>query len=198
MTILPVIKTKRLTLRPLSMADAKDIHHYATKDEVGPRAGWRPHESLRETRQFIQNALSKRHRGQPGIFAVVLNATNRVVGTIGVHSFSEGYKGELGMVLTPELWGQELMVEASEAVMVYAFEMLGLTRLAYKHFPNNSASARLREKLGFTYEGRLRKSFKRFDGQILDEHVASFTDDDYFIRDKARFQAIKKTIDFSL
>lgn len=198
MTILPVITTERLTLRPLSMADAKDIHHYAVKDEVGPRAGWKPHESLRETRQFIQHALSKRHRGQPGVFAVVLNETSRVVGTIEVHSYQDGHKGEIGMVLTPELWGHGLMVEASQAVMVYAFEMLGLTRLAYKHFPNNAASKRLREKLGFTYEGRLRKSFRRYDGLVLDEDVASYTDEDYHTRDKARFEAFKKTIDFSL
>ncbi len=197
MSILPVIETKRLTLRPISMADAKDIFHYAQKDEVGPRAGWKPHESLRETRQFIQHALSKRHRGQPGVFAVVNHDSMKVVGTIEVHSFEEGYKGEIGMVLTPELWGQGLMVEASMAVMVYAFEMLNLTRLAYKHFSNNAASRRLREKLGFTYEGCLRKSFKRFDGLVLDEHVSSFTDEDYFNRDKARFEAFKKTIDFS-
>ncbi len=197
MIALPRIATKRLILRPLRLKDAKDIFEYACLDAVGPSAGWPPHRSLRDTRAFIRQSQAKRRREQPGVFAVVLKETGRVVGTIEIHSYVTAFKGEIGMVLHPELWGQGLMVEAGEVVMVYAFETLKLKRLVYAHFPGNRPSRRLREKLGFTYEGVARNGFKRYDGILLDEVISSFTDGDYFTRDADRFLTVKQNARFS-
>lgn len=197
MIIMPTFTTKRFTLRPLTVKDARDVHAFASLDEVGPRAGWKPHASLRETKIYIQQSIRRLKDGKPGVYALELKETGTVIGTIEIHSYVEDYKGELGMVLAPDYWGQGLMEEASRVMMVYAFEILSLMRLSYKHFPNNFASKRLREKLAFTYEGIKRKSYKRFDGRILDEVIASFTDDDYKAH-KLDFEAFKETVEVSL
>ncbi len=197
MIVMPTFTTRRFTLRPLTVKDAEDVHAFASLDEVGPRAGWKPHRTLRETKSYIQQTMGRIKHGRPGVYALVLNETMNVIGTIEIHSYVEDYKGELGMVLHPDYWGQGLMEEASRVMMVYAFEILSLMRLSYKHFSNNFASKRLREKLGFTYEGIKRKSYKRFDGRILDEVVASFTDEDY-TRHKEAFDAFKETFEVSL
>ena len=64
-------------------------------------------------------------------------------------------------------------------MIIYAFEFLGLERLEYCHFPNNLASKRVCEKLGFIFEGVLRNKFLRYDGKVFDDVVYSITSDDY-------------------
>ncbi|MFP4287282.1 MAG: GNAT family N-acetyltransferase [Candidatus Izemoplasmataceae bacterium] len=189
---LPFIYTKRLLLRPLRKQDAKSIYAYAKREDVGPSAGWVPHTSIQDTYEFIDYALHKRKLNQPGVWVIIEQTTDRLIGTIEIHSY-QGYKAEIGFVLHPNCWNQGYITEASLAVMVYAFEELKLSRLAYHHFLDNYASRRVREKLGFHIEGIKRKGFKHGDGTILDEVVASFTKDDYKAK-KALFDEVKASI----
>jgi len=189
---LPTIRTDRLVLREITLKDAKDIYDYAKRDEVGPKAGWMPHQNLKETKEFIQYAIDKKKYGQPGIFVVLEKDSDIVIGTIEIHSLSHGYKAEIGMVLHPDYWGKGFMVEASRALIIYAFEDLNLKRLVYAHFLDNYASKRLREKLGFVYEGIKRNGFKMPDGRVIDEAVSSLTDDDYYQRDYPQYLELKK------
>ena len=43
-------ETQRLILRPWRIEDLEDFNHYCQDPEVGPNAGWKPHESLEESR----------------------------------------------------------------------------------------------------------------------------------------------------
>ncbi|MFU8786522.1 MAG: GNAT family N-acetyltransferase [Candidatus Izemoplasmataceae bacterium] len=189
---LPIIITTRLMLRPLSKKDAKAIFRYAQLPNVGPSAGWNPHHTMQDTYEFIEYALNKRKLNQPGVWVIEEKASNEVIGTIEIHSF-EGYKGEIGFVLHPDYWNKGYMTEASEAVMIYAFEELLMSRLAYCHFLDNYASRRVREKLGFKVEGIKRRGFKHANGKVLDEIVSSFTKDDYF-EEETRFNSVKEKI----
>ena len=42
------IETERLLLRPWRLEDAADMYAYAKNPNVGPNAGWKPHESVEE------------------------------------------------------------------------------------------------------------------------------------------------------
>jgi len=196
MKTLPTIRTDRLVLREITLKDAKDIYDYAKNPNVGPMAGWLPHQNLKETKEFIQFSIEKKKYGQPGVFVVCLKDDETVIGTIEVHSVKHEYKGEIGMVLHPDYWGQGIMEEASRAMIIFAFEDLRLKRLAYCHFIGNHASKRLREKLNFTYEGITRNGFKMPDGTVIDEVVSSLTDTDYYQRDKALYLDLKKRFIF--
>ncbi len=175
----PNIKTKRLLLRPLTKNDEQAVFAYAKLDAIGPKAGWEPHQSLKDTRRFINNALDKKTQQQLGVFAVVIRKTNQMIGTVEIHSLEQGYKAEIGMVCHPDHQNQGYMSEAAKAMIIYAFEHMKLRRLEYAHFPNNLASEKLRRKLNFREEGLLRNHFKRYDGLVLDFVVSSLTDDDY-------------------
>ncbi|TVP96802.1 MAG: N-acetyltransferase [Acholeplasmatales bacterium] len=192
---IPTIQTPRLTLRAISKQDAKAVFEYARRKEVGPSAGWNPHVTIKETETFIQYALTKQKRSQPGVWVICEKQRDRAIGSIEVHSY-EGYKGEIGFVLHPDYWNRGYITEAAEAVMVYAFERMKLKRLAYAHFLDNDASARVCKKLGFTVEGVRRKGFMHEDGRILDEIVASFTYEDYYSVHKDRFAQIRTHLVF--
>lgn len=56
---------------------------------------------------------------------------------------------ELGFHLCARAWGQGLATEAAVAVTRFAFDELGATELFAGHHPDNAASKRVLEKLGF-------------------------------------------------
>jgi len=176
--LLPVLETTRLLLRPIELTDAEAVFEYAASPLVGPNAGWKPHQTIEEAKQFINYCIKKRDFGQPGNYAVVLKETNTMIGTCEIHSYKD-HKGEIGFVLHPGYWNKGIMTEAAKAVIVYGFEVLKLKRLAYGHFVFNDRSKRVCEKLGFTFEGILRKKYMSYDGTALDEAIYSIIDDDY-------------------
>ncbi len=175
---LPSITTPRLRLRPLRRKDANAIYAWAKNPAVGPPAGWLPHASLDDAHDFLDFVEDKQKRGQPGPWAIMHKADRRLIGTIEFHGFHE-HKAEIGFALDEAYWNQGIMTEAARAAIVIGIERFDLKRIAYKHFPDNEPSRALRKKLGFTEEGLLRKAFKHADGRLLDEVVASYTDDDY-------------------
>ena len=51
------ISSERLILRPFTERDVDDLYRYAADPNVGPRAGWKPHESREESLEIIQTFL---------------------------------------------------------------------------------------------------------------------------------------------
>ena len=74
-----MLETKRLILRKWEPEDAKSLYRYAKDPLVGPAAGWKPHESIAESRTIIQNVFDDNE-----IFAVVLKETGEPIGSIGI------------------------------------------------------------------------------------------------------------------
>jgi [ribosomal protein S5]-alanine N-acetyltransferase len=56
---------------------------------------------------------------------------------------------ELGFLLRQEYWGQGLATEAARAAVRHAFDVLSVKAIFAGHHPENSASQRVLEKLGF-------------------------------------------------
>lgn len=189
--LLPKLETKRLILRQLSLADIDDVFEYAKSTIVGPNAGWKPHISKSESEAFINYSMKKRDFGQPGIYAIILKEEQKMVGTIEIHSYTQ-FKAEIGFVLNPDYWGKGIAVEAAKAAIVYAFEILQLKRLQYGYFLFNNRSKRVCEKLEFVKEGILRNKFQNYDGEIIDEVIASITSDDYHLEKIKWIKEFKK------
>ncbi len=67
--------TNRLLLRRWNMSDAEDLYKYASDPDVGPIAGWPPHQNIEESRTVIRNVfkwLGKPFWGQ-GIMPEAVN-----------------------------------------------------------------------------------------------------------------------------
>ena len=75
---------------------------------------------------------------------------------------------EIGYWLGEPFWGRGIATEALLAVTEYAFANFDLCRLYAHVFDWNAASARVLEKAGYEFEGRLRKSVTK-DGQTIDQ-----------------------------
>ncbi len=147
-----VLQTPRLTLRAWDFSDLADFFHYASNPKVGPMAGWIPHKSQEDSREILDSFI-KHHR----CLALVYRETGSVIGSLEIQAYPEkdfpeleNYRCcELGFVLAADYWGQGLMPEALEAVMIYLFNELHLDYILCGHFLWNEQSARVQEKLGF-------------------------------------------------
>ena len=66
------------------------------------------------------------------------------------------------------------MTEAVAAVTDFCFANFPLRRISAEVFSNNPASARVLEKAGFTFEGRLKNNVLK-DGELLDSLIYART-----------------------
>ena len=62
------------------------------------------------------------------------------------------WETEVGWAVVPELWRRGYATELGAAAIAHAFEALGLDELVAFTLPDNVASRRVMEKLGFEYE----------------------------------------------
>jgi RimJ/RimL family protein N-acetyltransferase len=99
-----------------------------------------------------------------------IDVAGEAVGGIGFTPQSDVARrsAEIGYWLGEQFWGRGIATEALVAVTEYAFANFDLCRLYAHVFDWNAASARVLEKAGYVFEGRLRKSVTK-DGQTIDQ-----------------------------
>ena len=71
------LETERLVLRPWESSDADDLYKYARDPDVGPIAGWPPHQSLEESHEVIKNGFSGKEA-----YAICLKSDGKAIGAI--------------------------------------------------------------------------------------------------------------------
>ena len=150
-----IMETERILLRPWRESDAAALFKYASDPEVGPRAGWPPHQSVEESLYVIRNVF-----GGEGMWAVELKETGEPIGCAGYLPASGSNLEiaetacEVGYWIARPYWGQGICTEALRLVIDYCFNVKGFTTLWGDYFPGNPASGRVMEKCGFVDTGR--------------------------------------------
>lgn len=171
------IETDRLILRPFTYTDLDDLYEYAKNPNVGPNAGWKPHEDLDESMAILKNFIEGNE-----VLGVVWKANNKLIGSIGLHNDQLRTADKvkmLGYVLSEDYWGKGIITEASRAILTYAFSELDLNLVTVHHYAYNQKSRRVIEKCGFHYEGTLRHCTKIYNGNTYDLVCYSMTKDEW-------------------
>ena len=101
--------------------------------------------------------------------AVCIEVDGRVGGGMSIRIGSDIHRrtAELGYWLAEPLWGRGIMTAAVRAFAPACLAHFDLDRIFATTASNNPASARVLEKAGFTFEGRLRKNALK-NGEVLD------------------------------
>ncbi|MEG1557091.1 MAG: GNAT family N-acetyltransferase [Oscillospiraceae bacterium] len=146
------LETKRLIIRPWRESDFGEYFEYSANPLVGLMAGWKPHKSRAEAKNYFD-----RLRRKDCAFAIVLKSSKKVIGNIGLYSTSLT-KGtgalrtrEIGYALNPEFWHCGFMTEAAFKVLEVAKKALLLDAVLAGVFDCNLRSRALLERLGFGY-----------------------------------------------
>ncbi|MDJ0688643.1 MAG: GNAT family N-acetyltransferase [Xenococcaceae cyanobacterium MO_188.B32] len=147
------IKTPRLNLRYFTPNDLDiltpifadpEVMHYSISG-VKTRS---------QTEEFINRRLSQYQKYNFGLYAIVHQANQELIGYCGllVWNFETGEEIEIGYRLARAYWGQGLATEAAIAVRDYAWKQLNINRLICIIDPDNIRSIRVAKKLGMNYE----------------------------------------------
>lgn len=156
---LPTIETERLLLRKITLEDAQDMFQYGSDAEVSRHVTWDAHQTLEDTKEFIQIVLTKYENGDLAPWGIVLKETNQLIGTIDFVSWQTNHKtAEIGYVISKIYWGQGITTEASKAILNYGFTKMDLVRIQARCFVENVGSEGVMKKLRMKYEGTVRKA----------------------------------------
>ena len=148
-----MLETKRLVLRRWEDSDAGNLYEYAKDPDVGPIAGWPPHQNIEESREVIKNVFNGREA-----YAVCLKTDRKAIGAIELklngHTdmIDRDDECELGYWLGKPFWGQGIIPEAAREILRHAFEDLGMTKVWCGYYDGNTKSKRVQEKCGFRYQ----------------------------------------------
>ncbi len=112
----------------------------------------RPKLSDEDVKQLLEKqiAIEREHRIQ--YWPMFLLEDGEHVGCCGIRPYDPPQRiYELGVHIRSIYWRRGLAEEATSTVIEYAFQKLGAAALFAGHNPNNNASRRLLEKLGFQH-----------------------------------------------
>jgi len=156
----PILETDRLQLRAVSADDTADILHLFSSFEVMRYIGRTPLTTPEQAAQRVA-AYQMVFKEQTGIaWGITLREDSRLIGTFVLWNMDAAHhRAEIGYLLTPEWWGQGIVSEAARAVLAFSFTIAGLHSLEAQTAPDNAASRRVLDKLGFVQEGYFRENF---------------------------------------
>ncbi len=162
-TPFPVLKTERLTLRQLLSSDANQILALRSDENVNKYLDREPAKSIDDAINFIQAINGNIQRNESIYWAIALNGTDNLIGTICLFNFSgDNSKAEIGYELLPAFQGKGIMQEAISKVIDFGMQHIGLNTIdAYTH-SENQRSTRLLEKFNFKGNGDAEDNFIKF------------------------------------
>jgi ribosomal-protein-alanine N-acetyltransferase len=162
-TPFPVLKTERLTLRQLVSDDANEIFALRSDGNVNKYLDRKPSKSIDDAKRFIQTIDENIQRNDSIYWAITLNGTDKLIGTICLFEFSDdNLKAEIGYELLPDFQGKGIMQEATSKVIDFGIQHIGLNSIeAYTHC-ENQGSIRLLEKFNFKNNSPREGNFMMF------------------------------------
>ncbi len=144
------IESARLVLRPLRLEDAADIQRMAGEWEVARYTANIPH----PYEAGMAEAWIKSHRDDFEIvFAIERRQDGVLVGCIGVEPDATTREAEVGYWIGRPYWGGGYATEALSALVDHVFATFDVDRARAAAMPDNRASIRVQEKVGFRYVG---------------------------------------------
>lgn len=105
--------------------------------------------------------------------ALAIEFDGRVVGGIGMGLNSQEYRATMGYWIAASERGRGICTRALRLLSRYALDALELQRLELITDPDNVASQRVAQKVGFRREGVLRAHLRHPDGRIRDSVMFS-------------------------
>lgn len=153
------IRTHRLFLTRVTLADAKDIQRLAGDKKVSYDALNIPH----PYESGMAEAWIESLGNDPNVFAIRRYRNEPLIGLVGLMIAPEHDTAELSYWIGKPYWGKGYATEAASAILAFGFDQLRLNRIYATSLARNAASARVLEKIGMTFEGCLRQHVKHWD-----------------------------------
>ena len=150
----PELTTQRLRLRLFEARDVDGLHACFGNSEAMRYWNFPACQSKAETARWVEILARATSPHSYQAWAVAEKRGNRCIGMVNYHHReAHNRRLEIGYILAPSHQRQGLMTEALQALVAYCFDELRTHRIEAMISPDNHASTRLVERLGFQREG---------------------------------------------
>jgi len=174
------LRTDRLVIRAMRPSDGEALWVRRNDPEVSRYQDWStpfPREHADELARDC--AVMEGPQIDNWWMAVIeLVGSGETVGDLAVHVENDGHTAEIGYTLASNHWQKGYAVEATEALVEYLFDTLGVDRVFGMLHPDNRPSAVVLERVGMLFEGHTRMSYW-LDGEGSDDWVYGMLRDDW-------------------
>jgi len=167
------LRLTRSTIRDWRVGDEASLVRHANNHKV-----WQnlrdafPHPyTTADAEDWVRKAS-----GDDPMTSFAIEVDGEAVGGIGLVPQTDIFRrsAEIGYWLSEHYWGRGIVTEAVRAFAEWAFANFDLCRLYAGVFEWNPASARVLEKAGFEFEGRMKKAVIK-EGRTGDELIYAIT-----------------------
>ncbi len=159
LTLDEYIETDRLLIQRLKYEDAEEIFFtYASKPEATKYVSWPTHQSVDDTRAFLNYAHEAWNEGKDYSFSLRLKENGKLIGSFGI--VNENGKLQFGYTISPSQWGQGYASETVIKMMSLVRNQEGVYRIGTFVDVENIASQKVLTKAGLVEEAYLSKWFR--------------------------------------
>jgi ribosomal-protein-alanine N-acetyltransferase len=153
------LETERFFIQRLRYEDAEEIFYvYASKTEATKFVSWPTHQSMQETRRFLDYAVKAWDDHIEYSFSIRLKESNLLVGSFSV--INDNGKVSFGYIFGPNHWSKGYATETCRLMMNKLFTTPGIHRIWTFVDVDNVASSKVLLKCGLVEEARLSKWFR--------------------------------------
>jgi len=159
---IPTISTTRVTLRPFSLTDAREVQRMAGNIKIAQMTGTVPHpylDGMAET--WISKHADNFANGDGICWAIEDANSKKLVGCISFMLSKAHKKAEAGYWVGEEFWGKGYCTEAMNIGIEFSFKHFDLNKITSRHLAQNPASGKVMIKAGMTQEGFLKQEIFR-------------------------------------
>ncbi len=173
------IITDYLILRRFKLSDAESAcRNWAGDKEVQDMYGEPVYPTVEQTKKLLGKYIYS-YRKNSYRWAVIEKESGECIGQIAFFLVNENNNfAEIEYCIGSAFQCRGYATEATRALLKYGFDEMNLHKIQISHRPSNTASQKVIQKCGFTYEGSLRDYFLR-GGEYEDRMYYSILEREY-------------------
>lgn len=149
----PILETKRLFLRPLSVKDAEAAFLNWTSDpDVAKFMRWELHKNISETKEWLSAEETFVESDEVYSWGFILKETGELIGSGGLVFIESKGMYELGYNIMKKYWNQGFATESAKEIIDFGKNKLLQKQFYCCHAKDNPASGKVMQKVGFQYQ----------------------------------------------
>lgn len=153
-----IAETNRLIISKLTLEDASFILELTNTPHFIKYVGNKNLKTLEDAKNYLKEGTLKSYKNFGfGFYKLQLKQEqNKTIGTCGLVKREQLDHVDIGFAMLPGFEGKGFGLEASKEILKLAKNTFKLTRILAMTLPTNLNSIKLLEKLGLTYEKRVK------------------------------------------
>lgn len=161
----PVLTTERLRLRLVGPQDIDALHDCFSDPEAMRYWNMAASKTLKETERWTAWLAKTTSPYEHLAWGIADKKTDRCLGMVNYHNREARHRRlEIGYIVAPASQRKGIATEAVGAMLAHCSKSLGVHRFDALINPDNAASIKLAERLGFACEGGPLKDYWCVDG----------------------------------